>query len=321
MQTTEKMIFENAARRLAVFAALQWMATMAIFASGFLSADWPTLLPLVFACTGFTILAGICFRYASLTLALPVLVVTSLFVFAFPIIVSTYAAMRFNMPLMDEALYQVDLALGYERESFIRFVDARPVLAGFLGQAYTSFSLQLLAVPMLLVLMGYGRTAVRFLAAFSVACLLASLIAIWFPAYGAFAHLGIGQETLQNINIHYGYFFVQQFDAVRGDPAFLLNGQDMSGILTFPSVHASTAALLAWAAWPSRVLRWPLLILNAGMAVSALTHGSHYLIDVVASVPVVLLAIWAAPRITGLAADPITAVFSQPVPAPAAVSD
>ncbi len=63
---------------------------------------------------------------------------------------------------------------------------------------------------------------------------------------------------------------------------FVLDLDQAAGILTFPSVHAGVAALCAWAAWNSPLLRYPVLALNGAMAVSAITHGSHYLMDVIA---------------------------------------
>ena len=81
------------------------------------------------------------------------------------------------------------------------------------------------------------------------------------------------------------------------------------GIVTFPSIHAGIALILAWAAWSSTALRYPLLVLNALMAIGAVTHGAHYFVDVIAGllVAVAVIAIadkrlavrsslWANPR-------------------------
>jgi membrane-associated phospholipid phosphatase len=91
-------------------------------------------------------------------------------------------------------------------------------------------------------------------------------------------------DQLTNINIHYGYFFLGQFEAVRSDPHFVLSMEQVAGIITFPSVHAAVAGLCIWAAWSVPYLRYPMLILNLSMAVSAISHGSHYFVDVPAGI-------------------------------------
>lgn len=67
---------------------------------------------------------------------------------------------------------------------------------------------------------------------------------------------------------------------MRNEPNFVLNERTASGIVNFPSVHAGLAMLLIWAAWPTK-LRYPVLLLNAVMIIAALTHGAHYLADVI----------------------------------------
>jgi membrane-associated phospholipid phosphatase len=62
-------------------------------------------------------------------------------------------------------------------------------------------------------------------------------------------------------------------------------------LLTFPSGHAGVAALCAWAAWESRLLRFPVLVLNVAMATSAVSHANHYLIDIVAGIGIVGIAV------------------------------
>ncbi|HEY0291994.1 MAG TPA: phosphatase PAP2 family protein [Hansschlegelia sp.] len=54
------------------------------------------------------------------------------------------------------------------------------------------------------------------------------------------------------------------------------------------------AALCAWAAWDSRLLRYPVLLLNVAMAVSAVTDASHYAVDVIAGLGVASVSVGAA---------------------------
>lgn len=208
-----------------------------------------------------------------------------------PIVFLTYVAIGFAMPLADARLMELDAVLGFDWLAFVQFVDDRPLLALFLGFAYSSFAYQLLALPAVLSLLGHAPRAYAFIFAYIVVNLVACVISVWYPALGAYEYLGVDPTTLRSIDAKFGFFFLQEFHGVRSQTNFVLDYTTSAGILTFPSVHAAVAGLCAWAAWSVRPLRYPVLALNVGMAVSALSHGSHYLVDVIAGLGLAGLAI------------------------------
>ncbi|WP_105384083.1 phosphatase PAP2 family protein [Neorhizobium alkalisoli] len=218
-----------------------------------------------------------------------------------PTVISTYLAIGAGLPLADASLAMADAAIGFDWVAFVAFVDSRPWLANSLGLAYQSFVVQLLALPVLLSILGRAERAYLMVAGYALICFLASAISIWFPAIGAYPYYRVDADALQNINIHFGYFFLDQFNGVRDNPDFVFSIANAAGILTFPSVHAATAALCAWAAWEIRLLRYPLLVLNIGMAAAAVSHGSHYLVDIPAGIAVACLCIAAVRVATGAA--------------------
>lgn len=218
-----------------------------------------------------------------------------------PIVVSTYIAIRVDMPLADDLLIRSDRMLGVDWLSFVSFVDGRPILAAALGFAYQSFIWQLLALPILLVLVGQAIRAYHMIIAYALICFASSFISVWFPALGAYVVYGLTEADVVNINAHFGYFFLGQFNAVRSDPNFVLSLQDAAGILTFPSVHAAMAALCAWAGFRLKTGRYPMLILNILMATSAVTHGSHYVVDVIAGIAIAFATIFFVKWLTGRA--------------------
>ena len=59
----------------------------------------------------------------------------------------------------------------------------------------------------------------------------------------------------------------------------------------------AAAVILAWAAWPMRAIRWPAILLNGAMLVSAVPIGGHYLIDIVAGCVVAAIGISIARKI------------------------
>lgn len=234
-----------------------------------------------------------------------------------PILIWTYAAMRLDMPLADAPLVAMDAALGFDWYRFIAFVDSSPLLARLLGEAYSSFYFQLLFLPVLLALFRREQRAYAMVFAYYLLCALSSIVSIWYPALGTYVVYDVAAADLANINAKFGFFFLEQFHAVREAGSFTLRLDQSAGILTFPSVHAGVAMLCAWAAWDVKWLRYPFALLNVAMAISAISHANHYLIDVIAGIA---LAGFCASIATLLfyrrtAENSVAATLAQPSPA------
>lgn len=208
-----------------------------------------------------------------------------------PVLVLTYASMRFNMPMADATLIGLDRVLGFDWTRFVLFVDQSPLAARLLGIAYQSLMLQMVLLPILLCLFGHQARGYQLMLALALLSLISAVVSIPFPSVGAYVGHGLDGASLRNIDAHFGYFFLESFTAVREQSGFVLGIGNAAGIITFPSGHAAFAVLCMWAAWPSRWLRYPVLALNLLMLVSAITHGAHYLVDVVAGGAVAALAI------------------------------
>lgn len=236
-------------------------------------------------------------RFGLKTLRDFAVLITGLQLIALPMLTANYMSMSFNMPLADEALMRWDAAIGFDWRAFISFIDASPKLAWALGEAYGSFLPQLAIAPALLLLFGHSRRAHAFMISFGTLTLVAAVIAVWFPAYGTYTVYGVPNGSLQNINTHFGYQFIEQFEAVRSSEAYKVSAGTMSGILTFPSVHAGVAYLLIWATWPLKWFRIPFLVLNIAMAIAAVSHANHYLVDILASIPLAIVTVIAMKRV------------------------
>ena len=213
---------------------------------------------------------------------------------AIPVLLATYLAMRANMPLADTTLMALDSYLPFDWHAFIAFVDNHPFLASALWLSYQSFATQLLLMPMLLCLLGRETRAYQFVIAYALIGFVAAVIAIWYPAMSAYSAYGIDPSSLKNINTHFSYAFLREFDGVRTDPSFVFGMDKAAGIVTFPSVHTAVAILCIWGAWTTKWLRYPMFVLNLLMAASTVSHGSHYFVDVLAAVPLAFICIYLA---------------------------
>lgn len=213
------------------------------------------------------------------------------------VLISSYLAISTDYPLADPFLARLDRWLGFDGLALVKWVDGVPVLSWLLMHAYASFAPQLLVLPILLILLRQPGPAFTLVLSYGMAGFAASAISVWFPALGAHVTYGIASQALSSVNLHFGYAFLNEFHAVRDQATFVLSVATAQGILTFPSLHTAVAILCAAAASSHVLLRYPVLVLNVLMVVSTLTHGGHYLIDVLAGMVLALLALLAVAAI------------------------
>jgi membrane-associated phospholipid phosphatase len=209
-------------------------------------------------------------------------------------LLASYLAISLDRPLADSVLANADRWLGFNASDVVMMVNTVPVLSSMLMYAYSSFSIQLLVLPILLIVLGVPASAYMLVLSYGLACVAASLVSVWFPAVGAHITYDLASQHLPSVNLHYGYAFLSEFNAVRTQPEFTLSLATAQGILTFPSVHTAVAVLCTVAAFGQRLLRFPVLALNVLMLVSTVTHGGHYLVDVIAGIMVASLALLVA---------------------------
>jgi membrane-associated phospholipid phosphatase len=232
------------------------------------------------------IAAVLCGRRGSLALRAAFETTACGLLLTIPALVAVYLAMRINMPLVDNALAAADRGLGIDWETMVRFVDARPLVADILLLAYTSFGLQLMVIPCVLAISGHMTRAYRMVSAYGALTFISCLISIRLPAFGTISTFAFDTAQLHNLNPYFWSDFVDQLHGIRERSDFVFRLEDCKGILTFPSVHAALAVLFAWAVWESKLLRYPALLWNILVIISAFIIANHYVIDVIAGTAV-----------------------------------
>jgi len=246
-------------------------------------------------------LAGrICARRGALRLSLMMEALAFTIALSLLVAVGSYLAISQGYPLADDFLSKADEVLGFDGRGLIRYIDGIPALARALMLAYTSFALQVLLLPVLLILSGRPQHGLGLVFGFGLVCIGASTISVWFPAAAAYVTYGIESSSLNAVDAHFGYQFLEEFHAVRERAAFVLSMDKLQGLLTFPSVHTATAVLCIAFTFGTGWLRYPFLLLNALMAFSTLTHGGHYLVDVLAGGLLALAAVAVVRGVSGL---------------------
>jgi hypothetical protein len=206
----------------------------------------------------------------------------------------TYVAAAANFPLQDANLLALDRTLGLDWAGYIRFVDAHPAVAAVLSYGYTMIRWPIFAIPVVLAAAGRYRRIEEFTLAFALALLATTAISAVAPAFGAYQQIGLDPGRLQHIDPRAYLDTVRDLAPVRAGTLRHLDLFGLAGIVTFPSFHASSAVLYAWAFWPVRWMRPVAFFANAAMLASTPIDGGHYFIDVIAGVVVAVSAIGAA---------------------------
>lgn len=221
---------------------------------------------------------------------------------------ASYAVAAGSTGYQDDLLARADAALRFDWLAAYRFMADRPWLAGVAGFAYRSIFLTPLVVVAALAWTGRTMQATRFIALFAVALAIALVSFHFWPARSALAHfVGTDAAYLPATGIEH----VAQIEGLRSGAITLVDPARIVGLITFPSFHATCAVLFAWAGWPVRRLRVPLLVVNGAMLAVTPVEGTHYLVDVIAGVLLALALIAAATA-------PRRATTAQPTRSPAA---
>jgi membrane-associated phospholipid phosphatase len=243
-------------------------------------------------------------KMTRLKVAIEVILIAS--VMTIPSLIFSYSAVRFNMPMADVTLANLDTIFSYRPENLLYLVNKSKIISNLLILCYTTFTIQLYAIPFLIAIMGDYKRAYSVLFIFIVMCFIQSMISIYFPSVGAFVHYGIVEGQFENVSTIFGVNFLEIFYNVRNSPEYVLTLTNSTGIMTFPSLHAGVAIMCGWAVWGMRWVSWPIILINCGMFLSALVNGAHYLVDVLAGSMIAVLVIMAARVIFKISSPKIT---------------
>jgi hypothetical protein len=193
-----------------------------------------------------------------------------------------YPAVALHRPLVDKWLAAGDAALGISVPGIVRWTAQYPVLVIVLRLSYFSLLPQFVA-PVLLLPVFNARSELweyswHFLvcSTITVACLAA------FPAACVFTY----QHFAPLLNESR---FIQQFTTARAGGFTTIDFDHLEGLVSVPSFHVAGAWMVTWA-FRRTWLLVPFAILNGLLTASTVMLGSHYAVDLVATVPMIGLS-------------------------------
>lgn len=196
----------------------------------------------------------------------------------------TYAGTPLNAPLADAAFERMDAAMGIDVPSIVAWSRSHPLIYSLLDTAYYSV---LPSTLLALIVLGFDRDVTRlrdFVLHFMLGGLLTTVIFFCVPALAPSGYFDFVPTAAQQR-------FLDHFHALRAGKFPVVSMHNLEGLITFPSFHTTWAVLVAYAFWPYRWLKYPMLLLNAAVLVATVVLGWHYAIDVVGGILVAVLAV------------------------------
>jgi hypothetical protein len=206
----------------------------------------------------------------------------------------TYVAAAANFPMQDENLLAIDRALGLDWLAFVSYVNERPLLATWLNFGYSMIQWPIFMIPVVLAAAQRYHRIQEFTLAFALALVATTVVSVFVPAIGVFQQLGLDPAAFKNLHPQAYLDQFRDLPRVRDGTLRELELFALAGVVTFPSFHAASAALFAWAFWPVKWMRPVAILANGAMLISTPVDGGHYFIDVFAGVAVAVVAIMAA---------------------------
>jgi len=226
----------------------------------------------------------------------------------------TYVAASANFPLVDAPLMALDRALGLDWMAQFNFIFSHHALLYCTVLAYGMIGWQVFGVPIVLGATRRYRRLQEFTLAFAIALVVTTVISAFMPAMGTYDFLHV--TTDPNVFTPGAYLDqLKDLPMVRDGSLRHLELMKLTGIVTFPSFHATAATLYLWALWPVRWSRPIAVVANVAMLLATPLGGGHYFVDVFAGIAIAAAAIMTAHWIAGLLArplmQPMAATFRQ----------
>jgi hypothetical protein len=171
------------------------------------------------------------------------------------------------------------------------------------------------AIPVVLAAAFRFQRLQEFTFAFAMALIVTTAVSALVPAIGVFQQIGLDPTSFTNIDPRAYLSQMRDLGPVREGALRQLDLLNLTGIVTFPSFHACSAVLYAWALWPVWWARPVAILANGAMLASTPVDGGHYFIDVFAGIAVAVLAIAAVRAISRhFQSSETNAVVSQIAP-------
>lgn len=205
-------------------------------------------------------------------------------------VMTSYVAATANAPLIDDILLRADQAIGYDWQTYLRVLGANKGVRLILYISYLSIFYQPAVLACVLVYTGNVQKFEILVLSMMVGLTVTAVIFTICPATTAWSYLGqeaLASSAFPGVPVS-GENWMVALPEIRAGGGRLIS--EPLGLIAFPSFHCAVALLNIRAAWSSRWLRIPFLILNVLMIISTPACGGHYMVDVIAGAVLAAIA-------------------------------
>lgn len=205
--------------------------------------------------------------------------------------ITSYLMTSIVFPLQDVALNGFDHLLGFNFENTVLALNHYPWLIKILSLFYHSSIGQMILIVILLSAMMPEKLA-EFCRLYLIVISITFVIAMFYPAIGAYEYLQISPELLDNFDPNVGRIHIEPLLRLRENNGFLVSFSNITGLVSFPSFHTSLAILITYSL---RDIKWVFpfaIVANIIVLIATVPIGGHYLTDILAGIVLTSAAIF-----------------------------
>jgi membrane-associated phospholipid phosphatase len=207
----------------------------------------------------------------------------------------SYLGAMADLPLRDGEMIAFERHLGFDWLQIMGALDRWPAVLKLLDGAYATFTSQLIATVLVLVIARRRSELDRFFITFVCATVIAVTASAFVPTVGPMSALAGNVEFANLATL--GRATGETVMALRHGALKTIELDAINGIISFPSLHAAVAVIVPFTLRWNKPLFWPIAALDGVMLISAVPSGNHYVADVLGGVVVAVLAILCGRRV------------------------
>jgi hypothetical protein len=239
-------------------------------------------------------------------------VVAGYMIIAFALVIAQQAAGAHPVPDITASALRFDEAFGFRWFDYVRRVSSTPGLDTLLATCYRNWIAEFVVA---MAALAYVRNF-QAIGEFTIAYLLTGGVTI--VCFACFDMLSLHSAAAFTLpGFHHpsaaGPESLKALRLLRSGANTTLDFEHIEGFISLPSLHASSALLLAAATRGLGVWRYPFLAFNVLVLVSTISEGGHDLADVFAGIVMACIALGLSPAIYG-------AIMRSALPAASAAS-
>jgi len=194
-----------------------------------------------------------------------------------------YLVYSTNMPLVTGTLDYVDSLFGFNALNLVIWMKAHPFWDHFFGTVYNVFAFQ---VILIFFYFGFYKSPLnfqRFALLYMISLFLTISVGGLFPAIGTHAWYHFQATPTQLSELDHLFVLRQKIISFKGSDA----------LVEFPSYHTTLSLIYIYIfRYESKLIFIPLALLNILIVFSCLSHGGHFLVDILGGIVIFFGTIW-----------------------------